>query len=146
MDQLGLLLRTTRETMEVSIEEACKDLDLKEFVITNIEEGNIGCFKDIFELKEDLKKYAKYLGLDPEKIIDEFNEYLFEYTSKIPVKDIEKAVVEINKKEKSEKKIVSPYTSPQKTKKELYYTIVYILVIIMVIVLVVWAVNQIIVK
>ena len=29
---------------------------------------------------------------EPEKIIDEFNEYLFEYTSKIPLEDIEKAM------------------------------------------------------
>ena len=70
----------------------------------------IGAFKDIFELKDYLTNYSKYLGLDENKIINEFNEYLFEYTSKIPVKEIEKAVREQVKEEKDVIKIVSPYT------------------------------------
>ena len=47
--------------------------------------------------------YAKYLGLDADKIVDEFNEYVFETTSKIPVKDIEKTIESINS-EKEERR------------------------------------------
>ena len=90
MDNIGSLLRQTRESSGVSIKEASTDLSIDENYLLNIEEGKIGCFKDIFALKDYLTNYAKYLGIDSDKLIDEFNEYMFEYTSKIPVKEIEK--------------------------------------------------------
>ena len=90
MDSIGSLLKETRESSGVTIEEASKDLNVKEEFLLNIESGNIGCFKDIYELKGYLINYAKYLGLDADKLIDEFNEYMFEYTSRIPIKTIEK--------------------------------------------------------
>ena len=90
MDSIGSMLKNTREQSGVSIEEASSDLNINVNFLMNIEEGKIGCFKDIFELKDYISSYAKYLGLDSEKLIDEFNEYMFEYTSKIPVKEIEK--------------------------------------------------------
>ena len=92
MNEIGQNLKEARESSGVSLEEASKDLDIKPLILENIEEGNIGCFKDIFVLKDYIKNYAKYLGFDDNKVIDEFNEYLFEYTSKIPVEEIEKAV------------------------------------------------------
>ena len=79
MNEIGELLRTTREESGVSLEEASGDLEIKTLILENIEDGNIGCFKDIFVLKDYIYDYAKYLGLEPDKIIDEFNEYLFEY-------------------------------------------------------------------
>ena len=114
LNEIGELLRTTREDSGVSIDEASNDLEIKTLVLENIEDGNIGCFKDIFVLKDYIYNYAKYLGLDPDKIIDEFNEYLFEYTSKIPLEDIEKAMKEQKKEELPENKIVSPYTTSTK--------------------------------
>ena len=103
MNEIGELLRTTREESGVSLEEASGDLEIKTLILENIEDGNIGCFKDIFVLKDYIYDYSKYLGLEPEKIIDEFNEYLFEYTSKIPLEDIEKAMKEQQKEEIPEK-------------------------------------------
>ena len=82
MDSIGSILKDTREQSGVSIKEASEDLNINEAFLLNIEEGKIGCFKDIFELKEYISNYAKYLGLDSEKLIDDFNEYMFEYTSK----------------------------------------------------------------
>ena len=90
MNEIGELFRVTREDAGVSIAEASKDLDIKEVILENIEDGNIGCFKDIYVLKDNIYNYAKYLGINPDKIINEFNEYMFEYTSKIPIKEIEK--------------------------------------------------------
>ena len=114
MNDVGELLRSTREGSGVSLEEASADLEIKTLILENIEDGNIGCFKDIFVLKDNIRNYAKYLGLDADKVIDDFNEYLFEYTSKIPVEDIEKAMEEKQKEEVSEVKIVSPYTVSKK--------------------------------
>ena len=82
-------MKKTREDTGITIEEAGNDLDIKPVVLDNIENGNIGCFKDIYVLKDYIRDYSKYLGLDPEKTVNDFNEYIFEYTSKIPVKDIE---------------------------------------------------------
>lgn len=142
MNEIGELLKTTRENSGVSLEEASTDLDIKPLILENIENGNIGCFKDIFALKDDLTNYAKYLGLDAKKIIDDFNDYLFEYTSKIPIDDIEKAIVEQKKEENKEAKerIVSPYTnSVRKTGK--WLIILYIVVAIIALLVVLWAVK-----
>ena len=86
--------------------------------IENIEAGNIDAFKDIFYLKYFIRDYSKYLGLDYEDMIDEFNEYLFDYTSKISLNDIKKAKKQIENK-KQEKKIASPYTLEKKNR--IYY-------------------------
>ena len=94
---IGKTFAEAREKTGVSLEEASADIQIKSVILENIEEGNIGAFKDIFELKNYLYTYAKYLGLSAEKILDEFNEYMFEYTSKIPIKAIEKKVMEQNK-------------------------------------------------
>lgn len=143
MNEIGELLRSTREESGVSLEEASSDLEIKTLVLENIEEGNIGCFKDIFALKEHIYNYAKYLGLEPEKIIDEFNGYLFEYTSKIPLDDIEKAMQEQQKEEKEEEKVVSPYTTTAKKKSNVLVILLLVVVSLLLIGIVIWAVKQI---
>ena len=142
MDEIGCTLKTTRESSGVSIEEASKDIDIKVEILQNIESGNIGCFKDIFILKEYIKIYAKYLGLDSDKLIDEFNDYMFEYTSKIPVKEIEQLMKEKEKEEKKEEKIISPYTMEVKKRKKSVYIISYLIVILLVLCVIVWSVKQ----
>ena len=59
-----------------------------------------------------IKNYSKYLGLDYDKMVEEFNEYLFDFTSKISIEDIKKAEKEQKNKDKKLKtvKIASPYT------------------------------------
>ena len=143
MNEIGELLRVTREETGVSLEEASNDLEIKALILENIEDGNIGCFKDIFVLKEYIYNYAKYLGLEPEKIIDEFNEYLFEYTSKIPLEDIEKAMKEQQKEETEEVKIVSPYTTPVKTNNNKVMSVVFIILAVLVLLVVFWAIKEI---
>ena len=101
MEEIAELLKETREEAGISLQEVSKDLEIEELALVNIEDGKIGAFKDIFLLKDYLFNYAKYLGLDSDKILEEFNEYLFEYTSKIPVKEIEKTL-ELNLKESEE--------------------------------------------
>jgi cytoskeletal protein RodZ len=143
LNEIGELLRTTREESGVSLEEASGDLEIKTLILENIEDGNIGCFKDIFVLKDYIYDYAKYLGLEPDKIIDEFNEYLFEYTSKIPLEDIEKAMKEQQKEEVLEKKIVSPYTTSTKKTNNYLVAALFIALAVLVILVVVWSIRQI---
>lgn len=142
MDEIGSVLKTTRESSGVSIEEASKDVDIKIEILQNIENGNIGCFKDIFVLKDYIKIYSKYLGLDSDKLIDEFNDYMFEYTSKIPVKEIEQLMKEKEKEEAKEEKIISPYTMEVKKRKKSFYIVSYLILILLVICVIAWSVKQ----
>ena len=50
MNEIGGLLKETREASGVSLEEASNDLEINTLILENIEDGNIGCFKDIFVL------------------------------------------------------------------------------------------------
>ncbi|MBQ7031686.1 MAG: helix-turn-helix domain-containing protein [Bacilli bacterium] len=142
MEEIAELLREAREESGIELEEVSKDLEISEIILKNVEEGKIGSFKDIFTLKEYISSYAKYLGLDSEKIIDEFNEYLFEYTSRIPIKEIEKTI-ELNTKETEEEKIISPYTLNRPKNKKGIYIFIYILLLILVVLAIFWSVNQI---
>ena len=141
MEEIAELLKETREEAGISLEEVSKDLEIEELALANIEDGKIGAFKDIFLLKDYLFNYAKYLGLDSDKILDEFNEYLFEYTSKIPVKEIEKTL-ELNQKE-TEEKVASPYTQFRSKNQKGLYIIIYLLILALVIFAIFWSINQI---
>ncbi len=141
LDSIGSLLKETRESSGVSIDEASSDLDIKAEFLLNIEEGKIGCFKDILELKSYLTNYAKYLGLDSDKLIDNFNEYMFEYTSKIPLKEIERQATKEAKDEAS--KVASPYTRKSRKFSSKYYYIVYLIICILVILAIIWSIKQI---
>ena len=103
MKEIGELLKETRMQNGVSIDEAASDLNYKVSQLELLENGDYKSFKDIFLLKCIITDYSKYLGLNSDEIIDEFNEYVFESTSKIPIDDIEKA-----SKRKEEAKIASP--------------------------------------
>ena len=106
MKELGEYLKETRKKNSVSIEEAAQDLNIDNFLLESIEDGNTRAFKDILSMKEKVKEYAKYLGLNPEEVIDEFNDYLFEKTSKISLEDIieaDKLSQEKNKQHETKK-------------------------------------------
>jgi len=125
MKDIGLKLKEKREENGVSIEEAAEDLKMRPSQIISLESGKKEDFKDVMSLKYFIRDYAKYLGLDGEKLIDEFNEFLFDFTSKIPVNEIEKAKQNNQKK----KDIVSPYTSTTKNNKKAKIFIIVIIAI-----------------
>lgn len=141
MEEIGNLFLLTREAAGVSLKEVSEDLDIEEAILENIEDGKVGSFSDIYILKEYVASYAKYLGLDPEKIIDEFNEFVFESTSKIPIKEIEKKMIENKKNE--EEQIISPYTRKEKRVKNSTYLILYIILISLFIIACMWSIKQI---
>lgn len=145
MEEIGNLFTLTRESAGVSLKEVSDDLGIEEAILENIEDGRSGAFSNIFLLKEYVFNYAKYLGLDADKIIDEFNEFIFEATSKIPVKEIEKKVTEIMKNEEEDDKdrIISPYTKKESKNDSKFFIIMYIIVISAFIISVFWCVKQI---
>lgn len=133
MKEIGEALKEARENIGISIEEAANDLKLRPSQIKNLEEGNREAFKDVFFLKYFIRDYSKYLGLNAEEMIDEFNEYLFECTSKISLEEIKKAKKKIEKNQKKEqKKIKSPYTIERKNKFYIPTTVAYIVIAILI--------------
>jgi len=116
MKEIGEKLKEAREDMGVSIEEVAEDLKMRPSQIENIEDGNVEAFQDVFYLKYFIRDYAKYLGLDKDELIDEFNEYLFDYTSKLSIDDIKK---ESKRNKLEENKIKSPYTMENKNERRM---------------------------
>ena len=134
--EIGIKLKETRESMGISIDEAASDLKVKEIQIENIEQGNMDAFKDVFYLKYFIRDYSKYLGLDYEDMVDEFNEYLFDYTSKISIEDIKQAKNK-DKKKKEEKRIMSPYTLEYKRKTIKLNVLIIVIAILLVLTLII---------
>ena len=110
MKDIGLKLKEKREENGVSVEEAAEDLKMRPSQIISLEEGRKEDFSDVNTLKFFIRDYAKYLGLDGEKLVDEFNEFLFDFTSKIHSEVIEEAK---QKREKEKKEFSSPYTKKE---------------------------------
>lgn len=108
MKELGEKLSELRKKNGVTLEEASHDLSINTIELECLENGNFKAFKDVYELKEIIKSYAKYLGLDEDSILDEFNDFLFEKTSKISIEDIKNSIKSSD--EKKEERVSSPYT------------------------------------
>ena len=142
MKELGEYLKQTRISNGVSITEACEDLEFSTSQLENIESGNVRAFKDVYELRDLIKVYARYLGLDPDKVADEFNGFLFQHTSRISLDDIKAAQ---KKKDTDEKKVKSPYTIEYKEKRSLwpiFYVVIGVILTILIIYVIVSNVNK----
>lgn len=147
MNEIGSDFKQARISSGLNLEEASSDTNIPVEALEQIEAGSIGSFKDIFKLKEYLQTYAKYLGLDPNQVIDDFNEYMFEYTSKIPLDDLEKKIEEKERQAIEEEKtqdirIVSPYLRPKEESRMMKYIIIALVIIVLATVTVIWAVKQ----
>lgn len=137
MKEIGEYLKSERRKNSVSISEASEDLNINSSLIEAIEDGNSKAFKDIFELKEMIKSYAKYLGLDVSQILDEFNDYIFEKTSKISLDDLKKAKAP----EEKTNRISSPYTKIKHTRYD-FAPIVLLVAILLFVSLIVYVVLK----
>lgn len=131
MKEIGEQLKKARESIGISLEEAAEDLHLSLEQIKQVEEGNVESFQDVFSIKYFIRDYAKYLGLDKDNMVDEFNEYLFDYTSKLSLEDIKK---ESKIKKMDENKIHSPYTIERKNDK-LFQIVAYICIFLLLIII-----------
>lgn len=142
MKDIGESFKEKREEIGITLEEVSKDLNIKEVLLENLEEGNAKVFKDVLEIKETIESYSKYLGLDTEKIMDEYNDYLFEKTSKISLEDIKEG---LEKTKKEDKKIKSPYTKEIIDFNKKYNLILIIVVFIIVLFFILFVLKKIIV-
>ena len=143
MIDVGDTLRNSREVSGVTLEEVSTDLDIPILFLEQIEDGNMGAFKDVFELKDYIKKYAKYIGLDADELIDVFNSYMFERTSKIPMDKIEEAVNTKNLEEEKEDRVASPYTKAIPKIKTTPYIVALVIAVILLVGALIWSIRQI---
>jgi cytoskeletal protein RodZ len=145
LEDVGASLKATRESSGVSLEEASKDLSIPVIELEQIEAGAVGAFEDIYVLKRELIEYSRYLGLDVNQVTTEFNEYMFDFTSKMSMDDIAKAIQEKEEEEKENEvlRVSSPYTKCYPKEKTLPYILAGLGIVILVILAVVWSVSQI---
>ena len=128
MKEIGEKLREARKNNGVSIEEASDDLKINLLELENLENGNYKAFKDIYDLKNNIRLYAKYLGLNENEILNEFNDYLFEKTSKLSLSDIKDSMKETDTA--NNKKISSPYTKVKPSKYNLAPVVLVIVLLV----------------
>ncbi len=140
MKEIGERLKEARESMGITTAEAAEDLKLDVSQVENLEDGNMEVFKDIYSLKYFIRDYSKYLGLDKEDLVNEFNEYLFDYTSKISIEDIKKA--QAMAKPEEDDKIKSPYTTEQRQKQPILIFAIYAIVVLVLISVIVFVVKE----
>ena len=133
MKELGEKLSELRKNNGVTLEEASHDLSISSLELESLENGNFKAFKDVYELKNIIKTYSKYLGEDEEKILDEFNDFLFEKTSKISLDDLKVS----KKEEEKEERVSSPYTKIKPSRYD-YAPIVLIIVVLVFISLIIY--------
>ena len=129
MKEIGEQFKEKREEIGITIEEVSNDLSRDVIVIQNLENGNHKVFKDVLDLKDMIRIYSKYLGLDDEKLLAELDDFLFEKTSKISVEDVQERLKEEQKKKKHEKKIHTPYTLEIKSNKNFTFAIIVLIVL-----------------
>ncbi len=146
MKELGIKFKEKREEIGLKPEEVSKDLDITIPQLENLEEGNINAFKDIFFLKDLIKKYAVYLNINEDEALEYFNDFVFDYTSKIPVEEIEAKVKEINRQEEIEtrKKISSPYTARKVMKAKLKPLYLYLIITVILVTITLIIMNSVI--
>lgn len=132
MEIIGEKLKASREEKGLSLEEVSEDLNIKVEDLNNIELGNKSAFEDIYFLKKSIYDYAKYLGLDYEGLIEEFNEFMFTFTSKIPV-DVIDRINKQKEKEEENKAALSPYTMQPKDKTKRSKVIVLIAALVLIV-------------
>ena len=129
MKEIGEQFKEKREEIGITIEEVSNDLSRDVIVIQNLENGNHKVFKDVLDLKDMIRIYSKYLGLDDEKLLAELDDFLFEKTSKISVEDVQERLKEEQEKKKHEKKIHTPYTLEIKSNKNFTFAIIVLIVL-----------------
>ena len=134
MKEIGEEFKEKREEIGITTLEVSNDLKKDVILIENLENGNYKVFKDVLELKDMISLYAKYLGLDDEKLLADLDDFLFEKTSKISIEDIQERLKEKKEKRKDEKKIRTPYTLEMEKKKNLTLLIILGLVLIILVI------------
>lgn len=102
MTELGQYLKQAREEKNISLEELQGMTKIQRRYLQNIEDGNFDGLPGIFYARAFVKQYAEAVGLDSEKIFEEFkNELPSTKTEAIPeqLSRVKRARAEVNTKD-----------------------------------------------
>lgn len=116
MKEIGLHFKYLREKNGLSVEEVSNDLMIDREELENFENANVSFFDDIFKIKEIIELVSKYFSESEDEMIAKFNSFLYDYTSRIPLSEVEKVANE-NIEKKEETIVASPYTVYKEKKK-----------------------------
>ena len=88
LENIGRKLKEAREGKGLTLEDVYKETKISKTHLEAIEEGNLSALPEIVYVRGFLKSYAKFLDLDPEEILAEFDSIYREIkeVSKIPIK------------------------------------------------------------
>ncbi|WP_028264224.1 helix-turn-helix domain-containing protein [Atopobium fossor] len=75
------MLRNRREQLGLTIEQAARVLKLKEQALIAFEEADFTSIPKSGYAQGMLSSYARYLGLNPREVVDQFQEDLYEHTN-----------------------------------------------------------------
>ena len=76
MASLGEQLRNARESMNISLEDASNAVKISKRYLKALEEGNYSEFPAQTYIRGFLSNYAKYLGLDPKTILEQYSKLM----------------------------------------------------------------------
>jgi cytoskeletal protein RodZ len=76
MESPGKLLKASRESQNLSLKEVSEGTKIREHLLRAIEEDRYEILKYPAYLKGFLKTYAKYLGLNPDDIVRDYQKFL----------------------------------------------------------------------
>ncbi|MDR2772729.1 MAG: helix-turn-helix domain-containing protein, partial [Elusimicrobiota bacterium] len=74
MEEIGKLLRETRVSKNISLEEVCNELRIQEKYIVAIENGDRDAFVAEVYCRTFMRSYATFLGLNAEEILKKYTE------------------------------------------------------------------------
>ena len=84
------MLIARRQQLGLTIEQASKVLKLREPVLIAFEEGDFANIPKSGYAQGMLSSYARYLGLNPRQIVDQFQEDLYEFENGVTSHDLRK--------------------------------------------------------
>lgn len=73
MTSLGEQLRNARRTKSKSLEDISKDTNISKQYLKALEENNYDIFPGRVYIRGFLSTYAKYVGLDPKAIVEQYD-------------------------------------------------------------------------
>ena len=76
-----------------------------------------------------------------DEYVDKFNDFIFGYTSRIPISDIVLQTKELNAEQNDKNKIISPYTLKRKKDNKLKYILIYVFAVVLLVVIVFFIID-----
>jgi len=126
MENIGENLKKARNKKKISVDKVYRDTKIHPKIILALEEGKIDDLPDPIYVKSFVRKYAKYLGLDPQPLLKKYS------------------VATSDNKPLNFSSVESLRTKGNYIKKLVYFkNFIYFILSISIILIIVWSVNKI---